>query len=192
MRTLALIFRMDLKIISLKVSETQISAIKNLFEQSRWEYVEVENEKEDNVTDHADSELEDETFDPSDQEPGYVIAQSASDDECPHCLCRPCITNERNRQEWWPRASLPPHINNKKPRKDDYYRFWTMLFHRRVWRDVRYHTKKKAALGLDPSFNLYMWMHRRDIMPDCVLKLVRGWYPNPPNVPYVGHLWENV
>jgi hypothetical protein len=27
----------------------------------------------------------------------------------------------------------------------------------------------------------------REIMPDCVLSVVRGLYPNPPSQPYMGH-----
>jgi hypothetical protein len=65
-----------------------------------------------------------------------------------------------------------------------------MLFHRRVWKDVRYLQRKKAALGLDPNFNMFQWMHRRDIIPNCVLKTVRSWYPNPEGLPYLGHMWE--
>jgi hypothetical protein len=29
----------------------------------------------------------------------------------------------------------------------------------------------------------------REIMPDCVLSVVRGLYPNPPSQPYMGHKW---
>ena len=29
----------------------------------------------------------------------------------------------------------------------------------------------------------------REIMPECVLKLVRGLYPNLPDTPYLGHKW---
>ena len=29
----------------------------------------------------------------------------------------------------------------------------------------------------------------REIMPECVLKLVRGLYPYPPDTPYLAHRW---
>ena len=29
----------------------------------------------------------------------------------------------------------------------------------------------------------------REIMTECVLKLVRGLYPNLPDTPYLGHKW---
>ena len=30
----------------------------------------------------------------------------------------------------------------------------------------------------------------REIMQDCVLKFVRGLYPNPESQPYMGHKWH--
>ena len=63
------------------------------------------------------------------------------------------------------------------------------MYHRNVWIHQSYIQKKSRALAEDPRFKEYVW-HRRDIMPDCVLKLVRHWFPNPKNVPYMGHLWE--
>ena len=32
--------------------------------------------------------------------------------------------------------------------------------------------------------------HKRDIMPKCVITLVRHWFPNPGGFPYMGHMWE--
>ena len=29
----------------------------------------------------------------------------------------------------------------------------------------------------------------REIMTECVLKLMRGLYPNIPDIPYLGHKW---
>ena len=29
------------------------------------------------------------------------ISQNENFDECPYCLCKPCITNEQNRQMLW-------------------------------------------------------------------------------------------
>ena len=64
-----------------------------------------------------------------------------------------------------------------------------MLFHRIVFRDDRYLSKKRLAMDRDPRLRHYVW-HRRDIMPDCVLKLVRGWLPNLDGDEYMGHMWE--
>ena len=27
-------------------------------------------------------------------------------------------------------------------------------------------------------------------MPNCILKLVRFWFPNPEGIDYLGHMWE--
>ena len=53
-----------------------------------------------------------------------------------------------------------------------------MLLNRGVWKDERYMIRKSNAMSLDPLLREYVW-HKGEIMPDCVLKLVRTWYPNP-------------
>ena len=90
---------------------------------------------------------------------------------------------------WWETENQIPHERNSMLRKSDYKRFWTNLFHRNVWQDPRYLVRKRAALRQDPRRRNYVY-HRRDLMPKCVLVLVRSWFPNPPNVPYMGHMWE--
>lgn len=65
----------------------------------------------------------------------------------------------------------------------------TMLLHRNAWSDLRYVEAKTAALQGDRRFRKYVW-HRRDIIPKCVLNIVREWFPNPVGEPYMGHLWE--
>ena len=103
---------------------------------------------------------------------------------------KPCITNEQNRQLWWETENHPSNQRNTGLRKDKYKRFWTMMFHREVWKDPRYLAEKTRVLQRDRRFrNNFEW-HRRDIMPKCVLELVREWFPNPLGVPYLGHLWE--
>ena len=63
-----------------------------------------------------------------------------------------------------------------------------MMFNRRAWHDPRYLDKKADALSLPR--NRHHWIHRRDIIPLCVLKFARDNFPNPDGVPYMGHLWE--
>ena len=74
-------------------------------------------------------------------------------------------------------------------RKELYKYFWTMLFHRHVFLDDRYLDRKLRALKQGPRMRNVV-NHRRDILPHCVIKLVRSWYPNPKDVPYMGHMWE--
>ncbi len=33
--------------------------------------------------------------------PGYHVNHIQGQAECAYCLCKPCITDERNRQLWW-------------------------------------------------------------------------------------------
>jgi hypothetical protein len=177
---------------TLEVTGEQKRAIEELFEKNKWELVitstatHTENVDKDRDTSSCTAE----DFDPENQKPGYVIEHDESESECPFCLCRPCITSEKNKQSWWPTMPSAPHRLNSQSRKTCYNKFWTMMFHRGVWQDRRYKQRKSVALGLDPTNNQYVWLHKRDLMPDCIIKLVREWYPNPTSVPYMGHLWQ--
>ena len=132
---------------------------------------------------------------PAASEPNeYQIPHVEGETECPFCLCRPCITNNRFMQAWWEDKTVAPDRRNSKLRKRHYRRFWVMLLHRGVWRDPRYVQRKRAAL--QEHRNGHVWSgpagcsHPRDIIPKCVLELVRGWLPNPASQPYMGHRWE--
>ena len=118
----------------------------------------------------------------------FIFPQPGAD-ECQHCLASPCVTDERHRQFWWEDHPHQPHSRNPKKRKAHYKKFWTMLLHRGVFQDERYKQRKSIAMGRDPRFRKYVY-HRRDIMPNCVLKCVRTWLPNLPGVSYLGHMWE--
>ena len=102
---------------------------------------------------------------------------------------KPCITDGRNRQMWWPSEPALPDRRNTSFRKEKYKFFWTMLFHRGVFLDERYRERKLNVLQLDPRFT-NVASHRRDILPECVVNLVRVWFPNPKNIPYMGHRWQ--
>ena len=151
--------------------------MQELFVKNEWEWPEVSGSK-------------DEEFDPDNVKPGYIIPQNKEREECPHCLCRPCITDETNRQMYWPANNAVPNRFSNILRRTMYKNFWTMLYNRDVWRDERYRERKAQALGLRNNRQRFVWMHRRDLMPNCVLTLVRQWYPNLPNEPYMGHLWQ--
>ena len=172
-------------ILSINVTDLQHSVIQKLFGDNDWDFEEVIPEN------RPDEEVIDEQV-PDD--PGYIIGQNNAEEECPYCLCRPCITDETNRQMWWEDHCHAPQHWNTGLRRDVYKRFWTMLFHRQVWMDPRYIARKNNALQQDPHHQLYAWgggyQHRRDLMPECVLKLVRGWFPNPPGIIYMGHRWQ--
>ena len=106
--------------------------------------------------------------------------------ECQFCLCAPCVTEKR--QQWMERSN-PPRPKNNEIRKEKYKSFWKMILIRGGWDDPRYVQKKDIALGI-PENNRRNWLpQQREIMPDCVVALVREKYPNPKNIPYMGHKW---
>lgn len=113
--------------------------------------------------------------------PGYRINPTPGRDKCPNCLSQPCVIDDSNRQAWWSKDSKAPDELNSIHRKECYYKFWTMLYHRGLWCDPEYIARKKAAGG-QPYI-------KRELMPDCVLHTVRKWYPNPDHIPYMGHKW---
>ena len=117
----------------------------------------------------------------------YHIAPIETESKCPYCFCQPCITHELNRQLWWGNGSKEPHVENSGLRKRCYQRFWAMMTHRHVWNTEEYIIKKEQMLAGQNHQNVIVF---RDIMPDCVLKVVRGWFPNPKNIPYMGHKWN--
>ncbi|CAC5379244.1 unnamed protein product [Mytilus coruscus] len=163
-------------VLSLEVTQEQREAIYHFFAHNDWEFKDISGENasvEENESNEGD----------------FFIAQDENSEECPNCLCRPCITNERNRQLWWENENHPEHQRNAYLRKDKYKRFWTNLLHRGVWKDPRYLLRKREALRRDPRRHKCVY-HRRDLMPKCVLELVRQWFPNLPEQQYMGHMWE--
>ena len=100
--------------------------------------------------------------------------------KCQQCFCQPCVTVDTNRQVWWAVENSTPHSTNHQLRKRAYFKFWTMLYHRGAWQDQRYLDTKRQRL---PTTGLF----KREIIPTCVLSMVRRWYPNEDGVPYMGH-----
>lgn len=178
--------------LSLFVNEEQKETILSLFGYYNWDVNELNDEQATcvNESTQTDEILENDDNANEDTEVNrFVIQQNEDRDECPFCLCKLCITDESNIQMWWETEGQQRHRRNNSLRKEKYKYFWTMLYHRDVWRDDRYQERKLQALARDPKFKNFIW-HKRDIMPNCVLKLVRNWHPNPDNIPYMGHLWE--
>lgn len=191
----------------LDVSEMQMEAIKHFFLHSEWDFRPIDTSQEEEIggktcvrSECVDKGVQTNTEldtgpdccgnDEEDnvEEEKFVIPQDNNRDECPFCLCKPCITDDNNRQLWWEVEPFRlPHPRNSKLRKEKYKRFWTMLLHRGVWSDPRYVVKKMRALE---HFQPGQEWHRRDIMPTCVVNIVRTWLPNPKDVQYMGHLWE--
>ena len=164
------------------LSDEQYRAIESFFIHNDWNF-------EDCTEEMLGAQALGEQQDVGDlrENPPLFERVLAGSEECPYCLCGPCITSEENRQLWWETESVPPHAQNRKLRKEAYRKFWTMLLHKGVWNHPDYKAKKQEALAEEGRRCVF---HRRDILPECVLKTVRGWYPNPPGRNYMGHLWE--
>ena len=170
-------------VVSIVMTREQREVIQALFTHNDWDYKEVgEREQFSRHGDEDEIEI-----------PGMIIPPVQGALECPYCLCRPCITDQSHRQLWWEDEPQVAHERNSLIRKGLYKKFWTMLFHRMAWNDPRYMAKKAAVLNQDANRRYNVWaggrLNKRDIMPECVLKLVRGWYPNPSHMQYMGHRW---
>lgn len=103
--------------------------------------------------------------------------------QCAFCFCSPCVTNHRQR---WLGTGQLPHRRNSGVRKVLYKKYWSMLDRRGAWNCALYLAKKTSSLHQDNPTRVNI---NREMMPDCVLKLVRELYPNPTGIPYQGHNW---
>lgn len=57
-----------------------------------------------------------------------------------------------------------------------------------AWADIRYLRKKAHMQSQHDLEAMDGWLpSQREIMPECVLELVRELYPNLKGVPYMGH-----
>ncbi len=152
------------------------------------EYLYAELSESESDTEHSDDPETTREEAHEDGVPGFVIEQNLAVNKCDQCLCSPCITNPSNTPAWWENNNLMPSRRNNGLRKVAYRKYWTMLYHRQVWINNEYIVRKAAALGLNPAQHDYVY-HKRNLMPDCVIKHVRTLYPNLPRKPYMGHRW---
>ena len=164
--------------LTLMVTALQRETIFSMFHHHDWDIEEVTETSDSTLqgTSSSSGAVEEDTGD------AFVINHRDNAEECPHCLCRPCITDSGNKQMWWEDVNQPESVENSSRRKQHYRRFWTMLLHRGVWRDFRYKARKSQALETQQANRRFVWSgtrHKRDIMPDCVITLVRTWLPNP-------------
>ena len=105
----------------------------------------------------------------------------SSESICPFCLSSPYVTT--NPQSWLGDGK-PPQPGNNHIRKTLYRKYWVMLDRRGLWRHDIYLQRKERRMN-----DAHVELTVREIMPDCVLEQVRGLYPNPKDVPYMGHFW---
>ena len=172
--------------ISANLSEEKLAAIRALFAYNGWDWDSNWEEPREDVPD---------TPEPTNgqDDPEIHFPPVPHFPECPECFCQPCIVHDMHRQLWWPQQAKPASSQNNKCRKVLYKKFWTMLSHRGVWQDGRYVDRKSRAIRIDVRRRRFLWQTvgmKREIMPNCVIRQVREWFPNPDNLPYMGHLWQ--
>lgn len=184
------------QVLSLCVTEEQRLAIQAFFNHNDWDFREVtqhsnsqsldeENSPEnDIISSHDHDNVEPENENQSGSQPD-TVEQLQNGDTCPECFCSPCVT--RNRQNWLGNGQIA-HVRNSGIRKSKYKLFWRMLQNRGAWSIQQYLNKKARLLNRD-RVDESVVVVRREVMPHCVLNLVRELYPNPKSKPYMGHKW---
>ena len=168
----------------------QLEAVQALFAEKNWDLNILENCATNGLSVDCDSSIvneNEESFIVDHQSTAFKIEMNTMEEKCLYCFCSPCVTHESNKQLWWESCSLAAKRYNRSYRKAAYRKFWTMMYHRDIWNTEEYQQKK--ARCLEANLGEQLAFHRRDIMPECVVKLVRNWYPNPKSVPYMGHRW---
>ena len=93
--------------------QLETTCIKSLFGHYNWDInIEAESFVSENGRNTQDNCTQTESMetDTEDENPGFVIEQDQSQDECPYCFCKSCITNEQNRQLWWHANTEEPHL----------------------------------------------------------------------------------
>ena len=106
-------------------------------------------------------------------------------EECVFCFCSLCVTNVG--QQWLGHGQSA-HKRNSRNRKKLFRKFWSMLNTHRAWQHPLYVRKKAITICWDHADEIVVHV-LREIMPEYVLKLVRGLYPNLPDTPYLRHKW---
>ena len=161
----------------LELTDDQETRIREVMEEENWNTDEIVRgylEQDDTETEEAEGNKNAENI------PRYIIVPPREGhQECDECFSQPCVMDESNRQGWWPKEPSVPQDDNNIHRRWLYKDFHTALYHRGVWGDERYLARKAAVTG---GVKI-----RREVMPECVCRKVRFWYPNKDGVPYMGH-----
>jgi len=116
------------------------------------------------------------------------VSESDNPNACPECFLPLCITKMRY-QSWMPTRNKAPCMENHLDRKEMYGRYWGTLKNEGAFILEAYIQKKRNCLLQLPPHLRRRRKTVRDILPQCVINRVHKWYPNPENVPYMGHYW---
>ncbi|MES9904386.1 MAG: hypothetical protein ABW168_17130 [Sedimenticola sp.] len=184
---------------SLLVTEEQECGIRAFFHHSNWDFIEVTDGENHRTESPSGSSKANEygssltnssgtctNTDTEQQELSeHIIDDDLDTNECQFCLRSPCVITDE--QSWLGKAKRLD-INNNKLRKLGYKTFWTILERRNAWRCKQYLQKNMRKLKRSAIDETVVQM-KREIVPECVLTLVRNLFPNPSGIPYVGHCW---
>ena len=110
--------------------------------------------------------------------PSPAVPLQQEEDECVHCFLTPCVTV---RELYWLGEGQPAHIDNHSVRKIKYKSYWKTINNLGGWLDPRYIQRKIVAGGQAND--------KRELMLNCVVNQLRQLYPNPPDRPYMEHMW---
>eukprot|EP00058_Branchiostoma_floridae_P027252 XP_002612743.1 hypothetical protein BRAFLDRAFT_97277 [Branchiostoma floridae] len=109
-----------------------------------------------------------------DPEPGPSRSTTTTQHpECPDCFLRPCITAFPASKIGETGAMLhrnKPRRGNASIRRAKYKKFWGQIKNSGGWKDERYLARKLARMRADNITSA-----KRELMPDCVVKLPRFW-----------------
>lgn len=146
------------------------------------------NNSHQETSNHRHTGNNDDNGDDSDGGDDDNSESSDSESECRFCFCSPCVTTHR--QLWLPNQPVRVHVRNSELRKQKYRKFWKIMDTKGAWRHPKYLRKKGRLLGVEDLSTVWTTVGTiREVMPQCILELVRGIYPNPPGQPYMGHKW---
>ena len=106
--------------------------------------------------------------------------QEPENEECKFCFLDPCITSHGHH---WLGDGRHACEANSGIQRAKYAKYWKCISNRGGWNLDMYLAKKVST----PEGSV---LHRREIMPECVVNQVRELYPNPGRIPYMGHKWE--
>ena len=99
---------------------------------------------------------------------------------CEFCLQNPCVTTPNDHRAAFLSAYGPPRPRNISNRYRDYREYYKMLKKERLWHNPLYINRKhELGIFIDDV---------REVMPNCVVGDVRKRWPNPPEIPYEGHV----
>lgn len=123
----------------------------------------------------------------------YDVLQDITHEKCHDCFLQPCVTYFH--QSWLVAPKPAQAENTNTGGRKTYTKFWSTMNYRGGWQEPNYQAKMRELQKAGYCDETTVWATalgsvQREIMPECVLTLVRSLHPNPPEQPYTGHRWN--